>query len=129
MTTTLKLVDTTQTSSFDDWAQGFRSDGVPNMNCPGQSTSDLFYFSLMNQPNYLDLYNQQHATAGAFNASATGTTLPYQLAVQVLRRHAQLEPAAARALRRHVLVPERSGPRPRNRQHHRHQLHHLHQGS
>ena len=56
----LKLVDTTQTSSFDDWAQGFRSDGVPNMNCPGQTTSDLFYFSLYNQPNYLDVYNSQH---------------------------------------------------------------------
>jgi hypothetical protein len=53
----LKLVDTTPTSSFDDWAQGFRSDGVPNMNCPGQSTSDLFYFSLFNQPDWLDLYN------------------------------------------------------------------------
>jgi hypothetical protein len=34
--TALKLVDTTKTSSFDDRAQGFRSDGVPNMNCPGQ---------------------------------------------------------------------------------------------
>src|SRR4029077_4212514 len=34
--TALHLVDTTQTSSFDDWAQGFRSNGVPNMNCPGQ---------------------------------------------------------------------------------------------
>ena len=34
----LKLVDTTTTTSWDDWAQGFRSDGVPNMNCPGQAT-------------------------------------------------------------------------------------------
>ena len=51
---TLKLVDTTQTSSFDDWAQGFRSDGMPNMNCPGQTTSDLFFFSLYNQPNFLN---------------------------------------------------------------------------
>ncbi len=62
--TSLKLVDTTQTSSFDDWAQGFRSDGLPNMSCPGQTTSDLFYFSLFNQPNYLDVYN------------GTGKTLP-----------------------------------------------------
>jgi hypothetical protein len=59
-TQSLTLVDTTQTSSFDDWAQGFRSDGVPNMNCPGQSTSDLFYFTLFNQPDFLDLYNSQH---------------------------------------------------------------------
>ena len=60
VTPTLTLVDTTQTSSWDDWAQGFRSDGVPNMNCPGQSTADLFYFTLQNQPNYLNWYNSQH---------------------------------------------------------------------
>jgi len=58
----LTLVDTTQTSSFDAWAQGFRSDGMPNMNCPGQGrdtgpAADLFFFSLFNQPNYLDSYN------------------------------------------------------------------------
>src|SRR6266576_3006874 len=38
-TTSLRLVDTTKTSSWDDWAQGFRSDGIPNMNCPGQYTA------------------------------------------------------------------------------------------
>jgi hypothetical protein len=60
----LKLVDTTQTSSWDNWAQGFRSDGQPNMNCPGQfpaptstAAGDLFFFSLYNQPNYLNVYN------------------------------------------------------------------------
>ncbi len=62
-TTSLKLVDTTTTTSWDDWAQGFRSDGVPNMNCPGQATTDLFYFTLLNQPNYLDVYNSQHGGA------------------------------------------------------------------
>jgi Bacterial Ig domain len=63
----LTLVDTTKTSSWDDWAQGFRSDGNPNMNCPGQfsttpntSSGDLFFFTLFNQPMYLDLYNSQH---------------------------------------------------------------------
>ncbi len=60
--TSLKLVDTTKTSSFDDWAQGFRTDGMPNMNCPGQGTAsgtnaDLFFFSLFNQPEWLDVYN------------------------------------------------------------------------
>jgi hypothetical protein len=68
----LTLVDTTQTSSFDAWAQGFRSDGVPNMNCPGQfaaptsgATGDIFFFSLYNQPAYLDYYNNvQHGAAG-----------------------------------------------------------------
>ena len=63
MTPTLKLVDTTKTSSFDDYAQGFRPDGVtPNMNCPGQGAStgaipDLFFFSLYDQPNYLNFYD------------------------------------------------------------------------
>jgi len=66
VTPTLTLVDTTQTSSWDDYAQGFRADGVtPNMNCPGQGGSsgaipDLFYFSLYNQPNYLNFYASQH---------------------------------------------------------------------
>jgi hypothetical protein len=86
VTPTLKLVDTTQTSSWDDWAQGFRKnpDGtlyqdptthnyVPNMNCPGQSTSDLFYFSLQNQPDYLDLYNNVMHDGGTGSA----TPLPY----------------------------------------------------
>ena len=76
VTPTLTLVDHTQTSSWDDWAQGFHlaADGVtkiPNMNCPGQGNTsgavpDLFYFSLYNQPQYLDFYNNaQHGTAGA----------------------------------------------------------------
>ena len=71
VTPTLKLVDTTQTSSFDDFAQGFRADGVtPNMNCPGQGAStgvdaDLFFFSLYDQPNYLDVYNAAHGGPAA----------------------------------------------------------------
>jgi len=40
---------------------GVPADGVtPNMNCPGQSTADLFYFTLYNQPNYLNTYNAAH---------------------------------------------------------------------
>ena len=64
ITPTLKLVDTTKTSSWDDWAQGFRSDGNPNMNCPGQmrapttsASGDFFFFTIYNQPMWLDLYN------------------------------------------------------------------------
>jgi hypothetical protein len=70
-TQSLKLVDTTKTSSWDAWAQGFRTDGMPNMNCPGQgrdtgTNADLFFFSLYNQPNYIDYYNNVlHGTAGA----------------------------------------------------------------
>jgi len=83
VTPTLTLVDHTDTSSFDGLAQGFRSDGIPNMNCPGQTANaagtqfDAFYYGLQDQPSYLDLYNKQHATPGVFNASAVPATLPY----------------------------------------------------
>ncbi len=63
VTPTLTKVDTTTSSSWDNWAQGFRSDGIPNMNCPGQSTGDPFYYTLFNQPNLLDWYNSQHGGA------------------------------------------------------------------
>jgi len=63
VTPTLTKVDTTETSSWDDWAQGFRSDGVPRMNCPGQDATDPFLYTLTNQPNYLDWYNAQHGGA------------------------------------------------------------------
>jgi len=63
-TTTLTMVDTTTTSSWDNWAQGFRGSGnapgamgngpIPNMNCPGQSASDPFYYTLQNSPQWLD---------------------------------------------------------------------------
>jgi len=59
----LNLVDTTKTTSWDDFAQGFRKDAsgnlisvtdpstgnsgyVPNMNCPGQETTSPFWFTL-----------------------------------------------------------------------------------
>jgi Bacterial Ig domain len=65
VTPTLTLIDHTDTSSFDDWAQGFRADGKPNMNCPGQSTSDPYFFALKDQPQYLDFYSSQHGGAAA----------------------------------------------------------------
>jgi hypothetical protein len=50
----LKLIDTTRTSSWDAYAQGFRSAGVPNLNCPGQPTTDPFFnYTLAGTPNYL----------------------------------------------------------------------------
>ncbi len=50
-TQTRTLVDTTKTTSWDDWAQGVRSDnGHRNMNCPGQDPSSLYYFTLLNSP-------------------------------------------------------------------------------
>ncbi len=73
--TSLTLVDTTKTSSFDDWAQGFRTDGIPNMNCPGQgrdtgTAADLFFFTLYNQPMYLDVYNNGFAAAKSLPANS-----------------------------------------------------------
>jgi hypothetical protein len=61
----LKLIDTTKTSSWDAYAQGFRSAGIPNMNCPGQPTSDPFFpYTLAGTPNYLTPgalpYNSQY---------------------------------------------------------------------
>ena len=70
-TQTLTLVDHTDTTSWDDWAQGFRADGKPNMNCPGQQGStDPFWYALNNQPQYLDWYNSQHG-------GSAPTALPY----------------------------------------------------
>jgi hypothetical protein len=76
VTPTLVMVDTTQSSSWDDWAQGFYPNSTvtggglkPYMSCPGQGTAtagtpnqDLFYFTLFDQPNYLDYYNGIHST-------------------------------------------------------------------
>jgi hypothetical protein len=54
-TTALKLVDTTTSSSWDDYAQGFRAAGVPNMNCPGQDPNDPFFgYTLAGTRNYLN---------------------------------------------------------------------------
>jgi hypothetical protein len=54
-TTSLTLVDTTLTSSWDAWAQGFRADGVtPNMNCTGQDPADPFFsYTMAGTTNYL----------------------------------------------------------------------------
>ncbi len=55
-TTSLTLVDTTQTSSWDSWAQGFRADGVtPNMSCTGQDpVNDPFFgYTMAGTRNYL----------------------------------------------------------------------------
>ena len=75
VTPTLTMVDRTKTSSWDAWAQGFYPNYtdaatgtlLPYMNCPGQGTNtganqDLFYFTLYDQPNYLDWYSGIHST-------------------------------------------------------------------
>ena len=54
-TVALKLVDTTTSSSWDAYAQGFRAAGVPNMNCPGQDPADPYFtYTLAGTPNYLN---------------------------------------------------------------------------
>ena len=61
----LKLVDNTTTTSWDDWAQGFRRDAsgnlmtvngkyIPNMNCPGQDDKSPFFQTLKNSKMWLD---------------------------------------------------------------------------
>ena len=53
-TQTLTLIDTTTTSSWDNWAQGFSASGLPNMSCPGQDPGDPFYsYTLAGTPNHL----------------------------------------------------------------------------
>jgi hypothetical protein len=67
----LTLVDTTKTTSWDDWAQGFYAGtNRPYMSCPGQLSApsaagagDLFYFTLFNQPMWLDAYNNNGTPA------------------------------------------------------------------
>jgi hypothetical protein len=50
----LTLVDQTKTSSWDTYAQGFRSAGVPNLNCPGQDPNDPFFpYTLAGTTNFL----------------------------------------------------------------------------
>lgn len=85
VTPTLTMVDTTVSTSWDAWAQGFYPNSTagsgtgagqkPYMSCPGQGTAsgtnaDLFFFSLFDQPEYLDWYNSLHN-------GATLHTLPY----------------------------------------------------
>ncbi|HEX2661801.1 MAG TPA: choice-of-anchor D domain-containing protein [Candidatus Acidoferrum sp.] len=89
VTPTLTLVDTTKSTSWDDWAQGFYPGSTagsgsgagqkPYMSCPGQGTAtagspnqDLFYFTLFDQPNYLNYYNSLHG-----GPALSTTTLPY----------------------------------------------------
>jgi hypothetical protein len=82
VTPTLTMVDTTVSTSWDAWAQGFYPGSTagsggqkPYMSCPGQGTAtgtnaDLFFFSLYGQPEYLDWYNSLHN-------GGTLHTLPY----------------------------------------------------
>ena len=60
-TKSLKLVDSTTSSSWDDWSQGFRSDGMPNMNCPGQDATSPFFQTLHGSTQWLDPSNPKRA--------------------------------------------------------------------
>jgi hypothetical protein len=56
-TTSLTLVDTTKTSSWDDWAQGSHLVGatqIPNMSCPGEDVNDPFFsYTMAGTPTFL----------------------------------------------------------------------------
>ncbi|MGU7780090.1 choice-of-anchor Q domain-containing protein [Burkholderia sp. PU8-34] len=72
-TTNLTLVDTTKTSSWDSWAQGFRADGkTPNMNCPGQDPSDPFFYTLQNTTYWLDPLQRQMPSSGKTASGGSG---------------------------------------------------------
>ena len=72
-TTALKLVDTTQTSSWDAWVQGQRlgANGQPlldlngnpvsNINCPGQDPNDPFLKFTLGTANTWKCYDSMHA--------------------------------------------------------------------
>jgi hypothetical protein len=60
-TKSLTLIDTTKTTSWDDWASGTRADGVtPNMNCPGQDPKDQ-YMATIGAANQFQCYDGFHA--------------------------------------------------------------------
>ena len=81
---TLTLVDTTVTSSFDKWSQGFRTDGtgtgtllqmgdgsyIPNMNCPGQDPTSGFFATLAGSKMWLDYDAAGNATT-TYNGDGT----------------------------------------------------------
>jgi hypothetical protein len=75
----LTLIDTTQTSSWDQYAQGFRSPGVPNMNCPGQSTADPFFkYTLAGAPTFLHPSQQLPGLGGTVGVGAGNTNGLYK---------------------------------------------------
>jgi hypothetical protein len=83
-TTSMKLVDTTTTSSWDAWAQGFRADGVtPNMSCPGEDSADPFFsYTLAGTPNYLNPnvtipYNSQYKCFDGYHNLSQIQPAPY----------------------------------------------------
>jgi len=124
VTPTLTLVDTTQTASWDDWAQGFYPNSTatagtgqtaaqkPYMSCPGQgaatgANADLFFYSLFDQPNYLDYYNSLH-NGGTLHA------LPYNSQFKcydAMRSWSQLQPAPYDG---HYSFPSSLGVNPTN---------------
>lgn len=60
-TQSLTLVDSTQTTSWDDWANGINpKTGLPNMNCPGQNPSDPFFNYTLGTGNQYKCYDSMH---------------------------------------------------------------------
>ncbi len=54
-TTSLTLVDTTTTSSWDDYVSGFDASGRPNINCPGEDFNDPYFsYTMAGTTNFLN---------------------------------------------------------------------------
>ncbi len=57
----LTLVDSTQTSSWDDWANGNRpNSAIANMNCPGQDPNDPFFTQTLGPSGQYRCYDSMH---------------------------------------------------------------------
>ena len=60
-TQSLTMVDSTQTTSWDDWANGINATtGKPNMNCPGQDPNDPFFTYTLGSGNQYKCYDSMH---------------------------------------------------------------------
>jgi hypothetical protein len=112
----LQLVDTTTSTSWDDWAQGFRRDAngnlltytftdadgshtgyVPNMSCPGQETNSPFFFTMQDGRFPLD-ESRELAARGRFKCYDGWSMLN------------QLQPAPYNGMYRFPSVVAKAGP-------------------
>ena len=88
VTPTLTLVDTTQTSSWDDWAQGFRGcrrrNAIPNMNCPGQGAASPAQSRICSTSRCTTSRSTSTCTTTSSMARLEPDLAAVQLAVQVL---------------------------------------------
>ncbi|KAF3996030.1 hypothetical protein [Glaciimonas immobilis] len=94
-TTALRLVNSTKTTSWDDYANGTKADGTPNMVCPGQDGKDPFLTYTLGASNQFKCYDGFHLWnqvqpavydgAYAFTTDAAGLPLaPGRYVVEII---------------------------------------------